>query len=613
MCGIAGIFAYANEAPVVDDAELLRIRERMIRRGPDGAGLWIDEQKRIGLAHRRLSIIDLSEAGAQPMRDPATGNWIVFNGEIYNFRELRSELEAAGQRFASHSDTEVLLKLYASVGEKMVDRLRGMFAFAIWDSAERRLFLARDPFGIKPLYFADDGKTFRFASQVKALLASDRISREPEPAGHVGFFLWGSVPEPFTLYSSIRSLPAGHTMTVGSRGVERTAAYAVISDIFANALDSPAQGSRNDAIDAIVEALKDSVRAHRVADVPVGVFLSAGLDSSVLAALSSASRLTETRGVTLSFAEYAGTENDEAPLAAKVAADLRIGHSTYRVTREDFLQSRAALMEDMDQPSIDGVNTWLVARAAAQGGLKVVLSGLGGDETLASYPGFKRIPALVRFAWPARTLPGFGKFLRVLTAPLCSRYTSPKLAGVIEYGTNAPDAYLLLRCLYAPWEAVIKLDSRFKQLGLQSLGAAGAVHDSLGLLRRKDSCRSGRGFSRAEWRFVVSALEINWYLRNQLLRDADWAGMAHSLEIRTPFVDVYFIERVAGIIASYPGITKREIVERAAPQLPAAVLGRSKTGFAVPVQEWSMRSERDTARGIREWANEVYLAATMTT
>ena len=601
MCGIAGIFAYTNEAPVVDEAELLRIRERMIRRGPDGAGLWIDEQKRIGLAHRRLSIIDLSDAGAQPMRDPATGNWIVFNGEIYNFRELRAELEAAGQRFSSHSDTEVLLKLYASVGEKMVDRLRGMFAFAIWDSAERRLFLARDPFGIKPLYFADDGKTFRFASQVKALLTSDRIPREPEPAGHVGFFLWGSVPEPFTLYSSIRALPAGHTMTVGSRGVERTSAYVVISDIFANALDSPAQGSRNEAIDAIVEALNATVLAHKVADVPVGVFLSAGLDSSVLASLSSADREYETRGVTLGFSEYAGTLNDEVPLATRVAASLGIRQSTYMVAREHFAGLRETILEDMDQPSIDGVNTWLVSRAAADSGLKVVLSGVGGDELFASYPGFDRIPILVRSLAAFRLVPSAGRLVRRIMDPLYRRTATQKRAGILEYGTRVSDAYLLLRCLYGPWELPRVLGSSVTADGLRALATDDQLHRTLRNIRRQNSPSSA-----AHYRCAISALELNWYMRNQLLRDSDWAGMAHSLEIRTPLADIELLRAVAPWVARFPDLTKREIAAAAAPELPVALLWRRKTGFSVPLVKWRGSRATSGVEGIRGWAHDVY-------
>src|SRR5450756_474752 len=197
MCGIAGIFAYRDHAPPVDQAELLRIREHMINRGPDGAGLWLSSDNRVGLAHRRLAIIDLSDTGAQPMATADGQLRITFNGEIYNYRALRKELEAKGVRFRSESDTEVLLHLYANRGMDMVHALRGMYAFGIWDERKKGLFLARDPLGIKPLYFAEGGGSFRFASQVRALLAGNGIGATPDPAGHVGFYLWGHVPDPY--------------------------------------------------------------------------------------------------------------------------------------------------------------------------------------------------------------------------------------------------------------------------------------------------------------------------------------------------------------------------------------------------------------------------------
>ncbi|MFL6247103.1 MAG: asparagine synthetase B family protein, partial [Thermoanaerobaculia bacterium] len=216
MCGINGIYAYSAAAPPVDADELLRSRECMRSRGPDAADVWIDSERRVGLAHRRLAIIDLSEGGAQPMRRGE--RVIIFNGEIYNYQELRARLEAKGRTFTSHSDTEVLLALYDDMGEAMLGELRGMFAIVLWDGARRRMFLARDPYGIKPLYYADDGGTLRVASQVKALIASERVDKRFEPAAAAGFFLRGTVPEPFTMYRAIRSLPAGSYCYVDANG-----------------------------------------------------------------------------------------------------------------------------------------------------------------------------------------------------------------------------------------------------------------------------------------------------------------------------------------------------------------------------------------------------------
>src|SRR5258706_15592775 len=278
MCGINGIFAYHYAATPVDREELVRTRDSMAARGPDGKGSWFSEDERLGLGHRRLSIIDLTEAGAQPMTS-ADGRFVVtFNGEIYNYRELRQALEAKGRKFHSHSDTEVLLHLYAEQGHDMVAGLRGMFAFAIWDREQRRLFLARDPYGIKPLYYADDGWTFRFATQVKALLAGGKVSRDPDPVGQIGFYLWGAVPEPFTTYQDIRSLPAGSILWVDSVGPHEPKGYFSIAEAYCRAERACPNLHGEDIQDIVREVLSDSVAHHLVSDVPVGGFLSAGVD-----------------------------------------------------------------------------------------------------------------------------------------------------------------------------------------------------------------------------------------------------------------------------------------------------------------------------------------------
>lgn len=364
MCGIAGLFAYAAGGPSVDGEELRRIHERMAARGPDGSGEWYSADRLVGLAHRRLAIIDLSPAGAQPMVDPATGNVIVFNGEIYNYRDLKRELQAAGHQFRSDSDTEVLLHLYARHGVSMVERLRGMFAFAIWDARAQKLLLARDPLGIKPLYYADDGKTLRFASTVKALLAGG-VDDAPSAAGMAGFFLWGHVPEPWTWVEAIRALPAGSLLTV-ERGkpVAAPRRYFDLREEILTAEQS-APPSR-DAVEEALAAVQDSVRQHMVADVPVGAFLSAGRDSTLIATLAARHSGESLRTLTLGFDEYRGTPNDEVPVAERVAELLGTAHATRFVRREDFEASRQEILDAMDQPSIDGVNTWFVARAAAR-------------------------------------------------------------------------------------------------------------------------------------------------------------------------------------------------------------------------------------------------------
>ncbi|HEU0037830.1 MAG TPA: asparagine synthase (glutamine-hydrolyzing), partial [Verrucomicrobiae bacterium] len=577
MCGIAAIFAYHGSAPGVEGGELRAIRDCMKSRGPDGEGEWFDSSRRVGLGHRRLAIIDLSPGGAQPMLLPERQLAITFNGEIYNYRELRAALEQKGHVFRSTSDTEVLLRLYAERGEAMVDELRGMYAFAIWDGARQGLFLARDPFGIKPLYYADNGKTFRLASQVKALLAGGQIDTSPEPAGHVGFFLWGHAIEPYTLYRGIRSLPAGTTLWVDQRGAQRPETFCTVTDIFSQAEHRPTPTGYPLRLDrgegkgevsnpspishlpspnsSLRAALVDSVRHHLVADVPVGIFLSSGLDSTTLTAL--ASELGGTlRTVTLGFEEYRGTANDETPLAETVARQYGANHQTVWVKRADFQEHIERLFAAMDRPSTDGVNTYFVSHAAAQTALKVALSGLGGDELFGGYPSFAEIPRADRCLKPfnAPTLQPFSRAFRVVSAPVLKHFTSPKYASFLEYGGSYGGAYLLRRGMFLPWELPEFLDADLVRQGWAELQTLLRLDETL------DGLRSPRA--------KVSCLEMCWYMRNQLLRDSDWAGMAHSLEIRVPLVDVALLRAVAPMLIGSTPPTKLDMATSPLSPLP---------------------------------------------
>jgi asparagine synthase (glutamine-hydrolysing) len=602
MCGIAAIFAYHSDAPGVNTGELIAIRDHMTSRGPDGAGEWHSADKRVGLGHRRLSIIDLSPTGAQPMLSQDKSLAIIFNGEIYNYRELRAQLETRGCRFQSQSDTEVLLHLYAELGDAMLNDLRGMYAFAIWDFKRNGLFLARDPFGIKPLYYADDGQTLRVASQVKALVAGGRVETTPEAAGHVGFFLWGHVPEPYTLYRNIRSLPAGCSMWINQDGQHKPNQFCSITKILAAAgRDGSMLQARNGSRQVTLSsALFDSVRHHLIADVPVGVFLSSGLDSTTLAALASQAGGT-LRTVTLGFDEYRGTANDETPLAEKVARQYGANHQTIWVTRADFHEHLDRLLSAMDQPSSDGVNTYFVSMAAARTSLKVALSGLGGDELFGGYPSFRDIPQVVNVLKGFGRLHGFGKALRIVSAPLLKRFASPKYAGLLEYGDSYAGAYLLRRGMFMPWELPQLLDPEMVRQGWQEL------QPLLRLTQTTDGLTAARP--------KVSVLELSWYMRNQLLRDSDWAGMAHSLEIRVPLVDVELLKEVAPLLASETPPSKQEMADTPAKKLPHEILNRPKTGFTIPVREWLLeqdsevrgpKSANSSDRGLRGWAKWVY-------
>ncbi|MDL1949664.1 asparagine synthase (glutamine-hydrolyzing), partial [Acidobacteria bacterium ACD] len=589
MCGIVAIHAYDPDAPRVDREEALRIREAMAARGPDGHGYWESDRRDVALGHRRLAILDPSDRGAQPMRDPTGRFTIVFNGEIYNFKALRAELESRGHVFRTGTDTEVLLALYAEHGPDMLGRLRGMYALALWDEAERSLALARDPYGIKPLYLADDGQTVRAASQVRGLLAGRGVEAVPDPAGVVGFCVWGHVPEPFTLHRGIRALAPGEVAIYRQGTGPRRARVAHLVD----ALVASQRGGLGDEAKRapMREALLDSVRHHLESDVPVGLFLSAGLDSRAIARLCRDAG-ADVLSVTLGFSEHEGTPMDEVPVARQVASSLGIRHEAVRVTRSDFDDDLDAILAAMDQPSIDGVNTWFVSRAAASLGLKVALSGLGGDELFGGYPSFYEVPRTARALSPFTAVPAAGRLFRRVVAPLASRAASPKWASVLEYGGTLGGAYFLRRGLFMPWELPEFLDADLVREGWEALGTLPALEGTVsGLLSD---------------RLRITALQSNKYMRNQLLRDADWAGMAHSLEIRVPFVDVELARRLAASLGLADPPTKAEMARAVEPDVPEPVLSRAKTGFAPPVAEWVRgRGDAHTGRGLRGWARFV--------
>lgn len=600
MCGIAGIFAFEPKADRVCPRELLRIRDAMRSRGPDGDGFWIDEEKKLGLAHRRLSIIDLSARAAQPMWTSDRRYAIVFNGEIYNYRALRESLIRQGFAFQSESDTEVVLNLYRNVGEEMVHQLRGMFAFAIWDAANEHLFLARDPYGIKPLYYSTRAGSFRFASQARALIAGGAVSEAPDPAGWVGFYLHGSVPEPFTTYRAIRNLPAGSTLLVDARGVARPKSFHSIAAVYA-----AAEQAADDAQSAssLRDALIDSVRHHLVADVPVGCFLSAGIDSCTLLALMRESTDAHIKAVTLGFGEFSGSSEDEVPLAAIAARTYDAEHHVRIVDHSEFRADIDKIISAMDQPSIDGINSYFVSKAARELGLKVAVSGLGGDELFGGYPTFKDVPTWVRACAPFTAIPGAGLASRfaIAAAQRVHPFGSPKMASMLEYGGTSAGSYFLHRGLFMPWELGRFLNRDFLSEGLETLAPLERINEAL----KPDP---GSDFAR------VAALEAQIYMRNQLLRDVDWASMAHSLEVRVPFVDHTLLSRIA---CTRPHPRKVDLAQTPQRPLPNAIAGRVKTGFFTPIGRWLDASSQenfgddrstDKLRGgqtSRKWAHEL--------
>ena len=583
MCGIVAIYAFRAGAPDVNEQELIAARDCMTSRGPDGCGQWISHDHRVGMGHRRLAIIDPTPRAAQPMTSRDGRHTIVFNGEIYNHHELRREVERDFGPMRTTSDTEVLLALYAKEREAMLPKLRGMFAMCIWDSAERTLFLARDAYGIKPLYYAAHEGVIRAASQVRSLLSMP-IPRGVDLAGLTGFLLRGSVPEPFTMHEGIRAVPSGTSITIDEHGIGETKRFYSIAREWAEA-SRRAAGSDEEAR----EQIRESVRYHMVSDVEVGAFLSSGKDSTSLTAIAQEFTGRPLRTVTLAFDEYRGTRHDEAPLAEEVARKFGFRHETRVLSRDEFLRELPKMRAAMDQPTIDAFNSYFVSRAAAAHGLKVVLSGTGGDELFGGYTTFTKIPRFVRgMAVPAR-VPLLPRAFRELHRAIIRSNPkfSPKSGSAFEYGGTYAGAYLIKRGLFLPWELPDIIGLEAANEGLDRLGIIEQFQEAL-------SDDPGSGWAR------VAILESMFLLRDQLLRDIDWAAMAHSLEVRVPLVDIFLLHAIAPAVLRTRGDRKRLLTTAPHRPLPAEVLGRRKSGFTLPVKKW-MGTERRRF-GMRDWA-----------
>ncbi len=589
MCGF--IAAVARLGTAFETTAIKRALDQMHRRGPDSEGIW--QEPGVQLGHRRLAILDLDVRANQPMHSDCGRYVIVFNGEIYNFHALRSDLIAKGIQFHTTSDTEVLLALFAREGAAMLSRLRGMFAFVIWDRTTRRAFAARDPYGIKPLYWAQTADGVLLASQVRALLATGQVSRAPCARAQANFWLLGSVPEPHTWYQAIQALPAGHCAWIDEGRMGTPQRW---WDVAAAWRDAPAALPPAAKVrERVRTALRASVAAHLVADVPVGVFLSGGIDSGALAGLMVEAGAQNLQGITIAYDEFAGTHNDEAPVAATLAAHYGITHHVRRVTREEFAADLPRILAAMDQPSIDGINTWYATKAVAELGLKVVVSGVGGDELFQGYSSFQQLPRLV-LAWgPASRVPGAMPLARAAMGWQARRSGNARWRQMPDWARTMAGAWWLRRGLYAPAELPALMGPDLATEGLQGFSPDAWVGQMSGQLV-------------ADGTLAVGQIESTTYLRNQLLRDSDWASMDHSVELRTPLVDAWLLRDVQPLLGAFSQFpNKRLLAEAPARPLPEALINRTKTGFGIPVQTWLSQMGKAGGEGgpSNAWACEV--------
>ncbi len=583
MCGIAGA-VFTDDVPVdVDPAAVVRaMTEALAHRGPDGEGVVDCSTRANGhgptavLGHRRLAIIDLSDRAAQPMVSESGPVALTYNGEIYNFRELRRELESRGRRLRSESDTEVILRGYEEWGEEVVPRLRGMFAFAIWDGRSRRLLAARDRLGIKPLYVHRTAGRLLFASEIRALLASGLVPRRLAVSTLDDYLAYQTVPWPRTLVDGVAMLPPGTLAVLDRHGSYGERAY---WDLLESAdRESIDRAKADDARARVADLLVTAAAEHLVSDVPVGVFLSGGIDSSGLASLvRHAGRTPRTFTVT-----FPGTAFDESRRARAVAWSLGAEHTEIALTEQDVLQQLPAALAAVDHPSGDGINTFVVSRAVRAAGLKVALSGLGGDELFGGYPSFGRLERLTAAsaAWrrsPAMARRAAAAAVRAIGGPSIA---ATKAAALLETDGSVPQAFPILRQMFPADErrhllATPRLADPSADAYVQLLERAVATHPAL------------------ETMGLVSYAEARTYMHDVLLRDTDQMSMANGLEVRVPLLDHRLVEYVMALpdVLKRPhGRPKRLLVDSLGGMLPLDVASRPKQGFVLPLELW-MRGE----------------------
>ena len=595
MCGICGAIGFDDLRE--SESVVRRMNAALIHRGPDGEGVLTARGAALGM--RRLSIIDLS-GGGQPVWNEAETIGIVFNGEIYNFWELRRSLTDVGHQFRTQSDTEVIVHAFETWGAECVTHLRGMFAFAIVEMPEgrdgevSRVFIARDRLGIKPLYYAASDARLLFASEVRALLASGLLERKISATAVSSYVCFGSVSEPMTLIEGIRSLPPGHSLIIDTRSPAidiEPKPYWNLETIQGSKAVSV--GARDAAPARLRRLLEDSVQKHLIADVPIGVFLSSGIDSTALTALASQTH-EGLRTISLVFPER---EYSEGEMARRIAKRFRTEHTELLISGEDMLERMDDAIAALDQPSEDGTNTYFVSWAARQAGLKVVLSGLGSDEIFGGYSTFRVTPQLAYLAKFARAVP---YAIRRASAPILGFLgnqvrragAGPKLAATWCDPSLFPDPYFFARLLYGPTEASELLFDGIK-----------AWRESPWRSWMDEVSREAAsigGASRIAW------LELRSYLLNVLLRDADAMSMRHSLELRVPFLDHPVVEFALGLSDSERRHSERPkalLIEALGDLLPEEVVNQRKRTFTLPWETWLRGPLRSRVEaGIANWA-----------
>jgi len=568
MCGIAG-FISTRDSTDTRLRSVDRMVDAMRHRGPDDRGSAAEGPATLGMC--RLAIFDPAN-GHQPIATPDGRHTLIFNGAIYNFHELAAELARLGWTFRTRCDTEVLLAAYAQWGADCLNRLRGMYSFAVWDRTEQQLFLARGPYGIKPLYYhwRDDGGLL-FASELRALFASRVLSAEIDPRAVNSYLSYLSVPAPDTLFRRVRSLRPGQYAVWRDGRLEIRSYWSTRS---ASHGQGEPCGSYGAFVSELRERLDDSVRAHSIADVPVGAFLSGGLDSSAIVALMAKQVTGPLKTFTLVFDE---PEFSEQAAARRTATHVGTEHHELRLTGEEVARSMPRILASMDHPTGDGINTYFASRLAAEHGVKVVVSGLGGDELFGGYPSFRQVPLFSRLLPWWRRLPRSARHL--LLAPLAARASvrSRKLSDFLANARDFHELASLQRTVFSDGARQALLEPGLRKIA-QRMGPFHPMLDDFAFeLSDTGPLRS------------VSSWEMRTYMADVLLADSDVFSMAHSLELRTPYIDPQLVRWLWAQPEEYvytPGRPKHALADAVAADLPVPTREQEKIGFLLPFSVW---------------------------
>jgi asparagine synthase (glutamine-hydrolysing) len=525
--------------------------------GPDDEGIYADEEQHLVLGHRRLSLIDLSNSGHQPMSYAEDKFEITFNGEIYNYKELKSGLQRAGACFRTNSDTEVILAAFAAWGIASFNRLNGMFAFALWDKENKKLFLVRDSSGIKPLYYAATKEGLAFASEIRGFKPIPYLQEEND-LWPVYLMAYGHLPEPVTVLKQVQPLQKGsflcYDLQKQNYQIESFKKFQFEDRIF----------NRAEAIDLLKESLQKSVQRHLIADAPIGIFLSGGLDSGIVALLANADKKTRLKTLSIYFQEDEFSEKEYQDLLLK---KMRCERNQHLLTEDEFHENLPRILSAMDQPSGDGINTWFISKYAKEIGLKAVLSGIGGDELYGGYPSFSRMQKVNVLEKLPQQLLKQGKY---------SGLKSLRRLGYLGL-RGAIGKYLFLRGQFIPYQIAGHLNISEEQ-----------VWKVLEDQPKSENISNLSGFNQASW------IELNMFMQNQLLRDVDVMSMAHGIEIRVPFLDKELVDlsmQLSGKIKSHGQFPKQLLIDSFKDILPQRIWNRPKMGFGFPFKKWLANDE----------------------